>query len=391
MIAFPEPGLVGTFGFQLPTRIRFGPGTRRDVGPVAAAHGRRALLLTGASFHSNPGAPELLAGLAHAGVEVVERAVGGGEPDDGAVLQLVGRLTSAEADVIVAVGGGSVLDLAKAAALRPSRERLAELLLGERVERPDLPVVAVPTTAGSGAEVSHGAIVLDRAARRKRGVRGPGVAAREAVVDPELMASAPSSVVAGSGFDAIAHAVETAASRAASPMALDLAGIALRHLLDAVPRAAAAAPEARDVGPAAYAAMLMGINLANSTTCLPHRLQYPLGAATGTGHAVGVAALTPAWLRRTAAGAPAHLARLARRAGLADRSASDEAAAAALEAAILAHLDATGMRIRLRDLGVMARDVPRLVESVEGTLHNDPLPPSPDDVRDLYLASLEGG
>lgn len=382
--------LVQAFGIDLPTRVRFGPGSRRAVGTVAAAYGPRTVLVTGTSFAANPAAADVLTALAEAGVTVAGHVTVHGEPDDPGVLALVRRLDTAETDCIVAVGGGSPLDLAKAAAIRPSAERLAALLAGERTEMPGLPVIALPTTARSGAEVSHAAIILDRGAGRKRGVRGRGVAAREALVDPELMVGAPPRVAAAAGFDAIAHAVETSASRAASPFVLALAGAALPRLLGAVPQVVA---DLHDPGPwsdASYAAMLMGVNLANSTTCLPHRLQYPVGAATGTAHAMGVAALFPAWLERTVLVAPASLARLARAARLVTDAEDDDdtTAAATLAQRIGEHLDATGMRHRLSDLGVRATDLDDLVAAVEGSVANDPGFSETADLRHLYAASL---
>ncbi|CAN5500061.1 iron-containing alcohol dehydrogenase [soil metagenome] len=383
-----DEGLVQAFGIDVPTRVRFGHGSRRAVGTVAAAYGQRTVLVTGASFAANPAAADVLTALGEAGVTIAEHVTVQGEPDDPGVLALVRRLEAVAPDSITAVGGGSPLDLAKAAALRPSPERLAALLAGERTEMPGIPVIALPTTAGSGAEVSHAAIILDRGAGRKRGVRGRGVAAREALVDPELMVGAPPRVAAAAGFDAIAHAVETSASRAASPFVLALGGAALPRLFDAVPRLVGNPAGADPWSDAAYAAMLMGINLANSTTCLPHRLQYPVGAATGTAHALGVAALFPAWLERTVAIAPASLARLARAAGLVADGDADAAAAAMLAEMIAAHLDATGMRLRLSDLGVRAADLDDLVSAVEGSVANDPGPSTTADLRDLYAASL---
>ena len=384
----PATGTPVDFSFSLPTRIRFGRGVRRSVGVVAAGAGTRTVLVTFRSFERNPATTDVLAALAEAGVEIVDRVASAGEPDDVAVLGLARRLEETGARSVVAVGGGSVIDLAKAAALRPSSDRLEALLGGERVETGGLPVIALPTTAGSGAEVSHAAIVFHRASGRKRGVRGPGVAARDAIVDPDLMVGAPPEVIAGSGFDAIAHAVETSASRAASDLVIHLAGTALPRLLDSVPSAYRAPDAVGALTDAAYAATLMGVNLANSTTCLPHRLQYPVGARTGTSHAMGVAALMPAWLERTRTAAPEALGRLARAAGLADADATPATAAAVLETRILAHLDATRMRVGLRDLGVTDDDVDGLVDAVEGTLANDPGPTDASDLRALYLASL---
>lgn len=381
-------GLVRAFGIDLPTRIRFGVGVRGQVGAIAAAYGARTVLVTGTSFAGNPGGEDVLRSLAAAGVEVADQVTVHGEPDGDGVSALVRRLDAAEASSVVAVGGGSALDLAKGAALCPSPERLAALLGGERTEVGGLPVIALPTTAGSGAECSHAAIILDRSADRKRGIRGRGVAARDALVDPELMVGAPPEVSAAAGFDAIAHAVETSASRAASPFVVELAGAALPRLLDAIPRLVGAPGVLEPWSDAAYAAMLMGINLANSSTCLPHRLQYPVGARTGTAHALGVAALMPAWLARTTDAAPHALARLARAAGLADKHDDDATAAAALAARVRQHLEATAMDQRLRDLGVGRDDIDDLVAAVEGSVANDPGPSGPADLRDLYLASL---
>jgi alcohol dehydrogenase class IV len=377
-----------TFGFSLPTRIRFGDGIRAEAGAQAAAFGTRAVLVTGSSFERNPAAAAVRTSLADAGVTIADEVVGHGEPNDDAVLELARRIGDADAAVVIAVGGGSPLDLAKAAALQPTPDRLDALLGGERVATRGLPVVALPTTAGSGAEVSHAAIVFHRASGRKRGVRGPGVAAAVALVDPELMIGAPPAVVASAGFDAIAHALETSASRAAGDLVIGLAAMALPRLLDAVPAAVREPSRVDDLASAAYAAMLMGINLANSTTCLPHRLQYPVGARTGTSHARGVAALFPAWMERTVLVAPAALARLARPAGIAAPLDDDETAAGALRDRVVAHLEATGMRLTLADLGVSSDDLPGLVAAVEGAVANDPGPTEPGDLLDLYAASV---
>ena len=383
--------IAAPFSLAIPTRLRFGMGVRREVGAEAAAFGRDAALVTGSSFASNAAAAAIEESLGAAGVRITIRIQGRGEPDDEAVRVAASELAARRPAVIVAVGGGSVLDLAKAAgAVLDGPDRLAALLGGERMEAPGpIPVIALPTTSGSGAELSHGAIVLDRAAGRKRGIRGPGVAARVALVDPELAMSAGPGVTATAGFDAVAHAIETAVSRAAGPLTATLSGDALRRLLAAIPVALREPADVEARTECAYAAALMGINLASSTTCLPHRLQYPLGALTGTAHARGVAALFPAWLERTLVAAPDRLARLSIAAGLAPAGTPDDAAARALVTRIREHLRATGMRAGIRDLGVAEDDIADLVAAVEGTLTNDPGPVAPDDLAALYRASLD--
>jgi alcohol dehydrogenase class IV len=177
-------------------------------------------------------------------------------------------------------------------------------------------------------------------------------------------------------------------SRASSPLARLLSADALARLLRSVPRALTAPDDAEARGETAYGALLMGMNLAMSTTCLPHRLQYPVGALTGTRHAAGVAAILPAWLRRTERYAPDAMADLAVAAGLAVPGDASPRAASALTAAVERHLAMTGFAPRLGDLGVAATDIPRLVAAVEGTLTNDPGPVGAADLSGLYTASL---
>jgi alcohol dehydrogenase class IV len=380
---------VEPFSFAIHTEIRFGAGVRRELGSTAAGLGSRAMVVTGGrSLDARGHGQELVAYLEASGVQVVERVRATGEPDDATVTASAERAGLTRADILVAIGGGSAIDLAKAIGVVAAGTDLQAALEGAAVRQPGIPVIALPTTAGSGAEASRGAIVLHRSAARKRGIRGPGVAARVAIVDPELMIGAGATVTASAGLDALAHAVETAASRVASPLNILLAGEAMRRLLDAIPAALADPDDVVPRASAAYAALLMGINLATSSTCLPHRLQYPLGAVTGTSHARGVAALMPAWLARTRLGAPERLAALARSAGIAGPDVLAATGAATLERVIGDWMDRIGMRTSLTELGVSPSQIDDLVNMAEGTLSNDPGPVTPDDLATLYRESL---
>jgi len=383
------PSELPPFAFRLPTELRFGAGRRGEVGEIARRYGRHIALFSGRSSLERSGhAGEVLASLAAAGVEVVARLTAEREPDSDAVQAAARAIGELRPDSLLAIGGGSVLDLAKAAAAVAGSSGGLSDLWSTTIAQPWRPLICMPTTAGSGAEASWGAIVLDLGTSRKRGLRGPGVAARVALVDPDLTVSADHRITAQAGFDALSHAVETAASRAAQPLTLALSAEAFRRLVVYLPRAVADPSDRVARAENAYASLLMGVNLANSTTCLPHRMQYPVGALTSTAHGLGVSALFPAWLARTVDEAPASLARLARPTGVADSTASDRAAAAALQQVVLQSREAIGMDVRLGDLGVAARDVPGLVERVEGTLANDPGPSAQTDLADLYTASL---
>jgi alcohol dehydrogenase class IV len=174
-------------------------------------------------------------------------------------------------------------------------------------------------------------------------------------------------------------------SRASSPVTLVFSLEALSRLLRGLPRSLEAPDDIAARAETSYAAMLMGVNLANSTTCLPHRMQYPVGALTGTEHARGVAALMPAWLSRTRVHAPARLALLASATGRERTGTSEDAAL--VVGAVLGLMDRIQLRPRLRDLGVERADLPRLAEMVEGAIENDPGPSDRAAILRLYEAS----
>jgi alcohol dehydrogenase class IV len=378
------------FSFGLDTAVTFGIGSRRQAGAVAAAFGPRVALVVGRhSYEESPLRADLDDAFGAAALEAVVTCHADGEPELETVMRSADAIRSSSAEVVIAIGGGSVVDLAKAAAIAANSPiDGATLAGGPRFDAPiGVPVVAIPTTAGSGAEVSRGAIVLDPATGRKHGIRGRGVAPRAAVVDPELVAGCPPQVTARAGFDAVAHAVETTVSRAAGPLTRALAIQALPLLLAGVPRSLQAPGDLAARAAASYAALLMGMNLANSTTCLPHRMQYPLGAIARSEHAVGVAALTPAWLKRVLHHAPERLAVLAPAIG--ETAAPDAGSAAALVAERITEFMARiELQPRLRDLGIARGDVPRLAAMVEGTLENDPGPTDVDALTRLYEESL---
>ena len=379
---------LAPFDLAMATEVRFGRDRRHEVGAVARSFGTRVALVTGSrSLRDSPHFVDLVASLSGSGTAVVLELVQSGEPTDSDVAAAAARFAAEGVQVVVAAGGGSVLDLAKGAAVVAAGVALRAALGGSRADHVQgIPVVALPTTAGSGAEVSQGAIVLDQVANRKRGIRGRAVAPRVAIVDPVLSTGSGHQVTAEPGFDAVAHAIETSVSRAAQPFNIALAGEALRLLLPGLRRALVSPEDAAARDGNAYAAMLMGFNLATSSTCLPHRLQYPLGALSGIRHAQGVAALMPAWLRRTEAVAAGRLANLAVRAGWSE--ADDPRAARSVTREVVRLMADLELDRGLASLGVSRQAIPQLAGMAEGTLSNDPGPVELDDLERLYQESM---
>ncbi|MFM9608176.1 iron-containing alcohol dehydrogenase [Streptomyces niveiscabiei] len=362
------------FDLDIPTRIVFGAGTLDRLGALTGELGGRPLLVTGRS-----------AGRKYGYLERALSSLGGAVHFDGVspnptcaeVEQAAEVARRHGCDVVVGLGGGSPLDAAKAVAAVLGTGRPATSLLGATLapDDPVVPIVAVPTTAGSGSEVTKGAIVTDTVRRFRSGIRGDALTPRIAVIDPELTATVPPHVRTETAFDAFAHAVEGFVARRSDPLSQALAvqalGLITEHT-DALVRGddSRAGREALSL-----AALLGGINVARASTCLPHRLQQAMGALPdlGISHGRGLAVVYPAWLRHTEHHAPDDFGRLAQALGT-----------SSVGEAVGAFLERTSLASRLRDHGVSRTDLGALLDGVSGNLDNDPRP----DVDAEYLRVL---
>lgn len=220
-------------------------------------------------------------------------------PDIEEVKEAVKVAKKEAVNSVIGFGGGSALDAAKAAAVGAVSEIDIENYLLEELDLPDetLPVIAVPTTAGTGAELSKGAIISSRGKGIKAGIRGGRITPAAAIVDPVYTWTVPVEITMETGFDVLAHAVESYLSVNAnhfsemlSEKAIRIVGENLRILLNN--------PDDHEARKEmCFASNIMGINLRNIGNCLPHRMQYPVGVSTETSHGAGLAALYPAWMK----------------------------------------------------------------------------------------------
>ena len=319
-------GEVPAYELTMPPLVRFGPGRIADVGGVAASLGRRAWLVTGGSSFAGCGAREpLLAGLAAAALPCAHVARSAGEPTVDQLAVALAALPAERSDVVVvAVGGGATIDLAKALAalatnVGPCDAKAAEQAVIDRLEgvgrglpisRTPLPVVAVPTTAGTGAEATRNAVISCPRRRFKKSLRSPLMVPRAAIIDPNLTRSCSRETTAAAGLDCLTQLIESFICRRrwSLPQAL---------VLEAFPRAFAALPRvladpADDVARAAllHAAFISGVSLGNSGLGLAHGVAAALGVECGTPHGLACAVMLPVALRVNRHEAEADLARL---------------------------------------------------------------------------------
>jgi alcohol dehydrogenase class IV len=423
----PDLALPGAafapFGVARLPRLIVGPGRVAELPATVAAFGRSVLLVTGArSLQESAAWAPLVAGLEAAGLAWDHLTVGG-EPSPELVDAAVAARRGDPPDAVAGIGGGSALDAAKAIAglLRSGTFALDHL---EGVGRgipypgPATPFVAVPTTAGTGSEVTKNAVLtgcLPGAAAGspgtgprgrppfKKSFRDERLVAELAILDPDLLAGCPPAVIAADGMDAVTQLLEAFTSSNASPFTDAVARAGLEAAAGALPAWHAAAqdgwpPEASAPVRAAmsWAACCSGIALANAGLGAVHGIAAALGAALpvphGTGCGILLAATTRANLAALAARAPgsAALARYADAGRIlaGDRALSDERAHEALQATLDAWTAALRMP-RLADFGAAPRDLPGLVaESRGSSMRTNPVVLTDAEIAGILAACL---
>lgn len=282
------------FEFATATRILFGPGTLREAGPIAKALGNRALVVTGqAAQRASP----LLTVLGAAGVESVTFSVAG-EPTADSVREGVQRARDERCDMVIGFGGGSALDAAKAiAALLTNVGDLLDYLevvgRGKPITVPSAPCITIPTTAGSGAEVTHNAVIGSPEHRVKVSLRSPFILPRAAIVDPMLTHHLPRQATANSGLDALSQLIEPFVSAKANPMTDAFCRAGMRLVARSLRRACDDGGDATAREDMSLASLFGGLSLANAGLGAVHGFAAPLGGMFPAPHGAVCARLLP--------------------------------------------------------------------------------------------------
>jgi len=378
--------MIPGFVFTHPSKFLFGKGKISALGEECRPFGTKALVVTSGDDMDRCGILKKAID-ALAGVGIAAYLFNGITPNPKTSEINAGAeaARTAGAQVVIGLGGGSAIDGAKATAVVAGCGGNVEDYLydAQKDKAATLPIIAIPTTAGTGSELSRGAIISDAARSFKGGLRGNEVLARVAIVDPELTISVPKRVTAETGFDVLCHAVETYVSRKAQPItemfsekAIAIVGECLLPVVEDGSNI-----EARTA--MSFASALMGCNLCNSSNCLPHRMQYPIGARTNTSHAAGLAALFPGWLERSYRSAPVKFATIARLLGESEDLPTEDMARRGAKR-IVSCMDTLGLRIGLRDLGITEDELCALCADVKGDLSANPWAVEVADMDALY-------
>jgi alcohol dehydrogenase class IV len=282
------------FEFATAGRIVFGRGALKEVGPAAASLGRRPFVVTGGDVART--AP-LLDFLKNAGVDPATFSLAG-EPTTEVIREAVKQARGADCDLIIGFGGGSVIDAAKAvAALLTNTRDLFDYLevigKAQPLERAPLPCVAIPTTAGTGAEVTRNSVLLSPEHRVKVSLRSPLMLPRLAIGDPELTYSLPPPVTASTGLDALTQNIEPYLSSRANPLTDGICVEGMTRAARSLRRAYDNGQDAAAREDMAVASLCGGLALANAGLGAVHGFAAPIGGMFEAPHGAVCAALLP--------------------------------------------------------------------------------------------------
>jgi alcohol dehydrogenase len=385
---------------RAPSQVLFGTGMAEAAGRVAATHGRRVLLISDPIIASTPGFSIVELSLRDAGLDVAVSTAAEVDVPSHSVEAVVELGRSTQPDVIVAVGGGSVIDLAKVTALLLAHGgELPDYYAVNSVPGPVLPLIAMPTTAGTGSEATPVAVITDPSTAMKMGVASSHLIPRHAICDPLLTLGAPATVTAHSGIDALSHAIEgymAAAEEPSADLVLSrpqvgknglsdtLALTAAHHIAVNLERVVADGDDLEARTGMLYGSLLAGLAFGNSGVSTAHALQFAVGAATHTSHGLGTGLLLPYVMEFNRAARPDDLAELARVMGSPDGDA-------------VGHVHTLGRRIglpaSLAEIGIEHADLPAMAEASAGfrrLIDNNPRPVGALQLEQILEAAWYG-
>jgi len=380
------------FDFSPRTRIVFGPGSLTQLGSLVRQYGgRRVLLVTDAGLVRAGHVERAEQAMAEAGLAVVRFDRVMENPTTQVVDDCVGVARESAVDFLVGLGGGSSLDTAKGCNfVLTNGGRMEDYWGVGKATKPMLPLIAIPTTAGTGSECQSFALISQAATHVKMACGDPQAAAKVALLDPELTLTQPPGVAAATGMDALSHAVETAVTKKRTPLSQMLSREAFRLCAQGLPQVLADPADLAARGTVLLGAALAGLAIENSMLGAAHAAANPLtsGWKVIHGHAVGLT--LPAVVRFNAQD-PA-LCRLygelALHAGLVPDLRDARDATAALVEFLQSFRAAARLPCSLADTGVRLADIEQLAREAaqQWTAGFNPRPVAAGDFVGLYQA-----
>ncbi len=369
-----------------------GHGSLAEAGFAAARLGaQRPFVVTDPGIIEAGWVEELLGHLTDAGLHPVLWHAVTPNPKDHEVRAAHAAYQESGADVIVGIGGGSVIDAAKGVAiLQANGGDILDYAGVDRATLPMPPLVMIPSTSGTGADVSQFCIVTDTERSVKITIMGRALVPDISITDPRLLVTMPADLNAATGLDALTHGVEAYVSLAHNPLAdlhaLNAVGLVTHHLRDTMTHPLDELARSK----MAQGSLEAGLAFTNAILGATHAMSHQVGGLLDAPHGVVNGVLLPHVIRFNAQAAPGRFVALAAQAGLPVFGVPGEEAAEQLAQHVRRLADDVGVPRGLRSLGVREEDVPRLAANTldDACLATNPRAASAEDVQDLFRAAL---
>lgn len=382
--------ITQTYQFRAPSVIVFGPGAAKEAGNHARGLGKKALLVTDRNLEKFGLLKVVKSSLEASGVpfNVYDQVVT--EPTIAHAEEGLKAYKEAQADFLIAVGGGSPMDAAKAVAvLSRNPGKVSDFMGANKIPNPGAPLICIPTTAGTGSEVTPFTIITDTARDVKMLIASSYVIPRVALVDPLMTPTMPREITAATGVDALTHAMEAYVSLKAQPITDTLALQAIRVIAANIRQAWSNGDNLEARTNMILGSLQAGLAFANSSVALVHGMARPIGAYFHVAHGISNAALLPTVMEFSILGNPKKYAEIGAAMGEMTEG---------LPALQAAYLGAEGVRKLnqdlkippLRALGVEEKKFHQVVEQMatdaiaSGSPGNNPRKATPEEIVELY-------
>ena len=382
--------MMSTYQFKTPSVIVNGPGAAKEVGSFAKGLGKKALIVTDVALEKIGLLNDIKKSLEMAGISfaIYDKVVI--EPTIDVVEEGLKVFKEVHAEFLIAVGGGSPIDAAKGiAALATNPGKMSDFAGANKIPRPGAPLIAIPTTAGTGSEVSQFTIITDTTRDVKMLIASLNIMPRVALVDPLMTLTMPQKITAATGLDALTHAIEAFVSVKAQPITDTLALQAIRFIAGNIRQAWSNGDNVEARTNMMIGALQAGMAFSNSSVALVHGMARPIGAYFHVPHGISNAALLPTVIEFSIPGNPKRYAEIAEAMGEITEGLS------VLDAAYLAADAVEGLNVdlkvpTLRELGVEEKKFDSIVEQMaadaiaSGSPGNNPRKATQEEIVELY-------
>ena len=374
------------FNYYLPVNVVFGCGKVKEVGEIAKPYGKKALIVTGKSSAKKSGLYDKVKdSLSAAGIESALFDKVSQNPLTTTAIEGAEFARETGADLVVAIGGGSIMDCAKSIAfLAVNDGDINDYIFNKKKSDKALPIILIPTTCGTGSEGNGFAVLTNPENGDKKSLRCNAIIAKASIVDPECMMTMPKKVLASVGFDALCHSIEAYTSKIAQPFTDALALYAIELIADSLVDLYNGSEDVEKWEKITIASTIGGMVINQAGVTLSHGMEHPASGLKDIVHGHGLAALTPVIIEASYKGDEYKFGRISKLLGGTDASDCAEQ--------VKKLLAKIGMTLKLSDLGLVEEDIPWMAENCmkvsAAGVANNPVVFTQEEIAEIYRKAM---